>query len=76
MHSRTDLPADGMRLYASAEGIHHVIVNGREIIRNNTYLGVPAGTIIRPGKGTYTVTIPAARASGKDSAKERELRMH
>lgn len=63
VHTRTDLPANGMRLYASAEGIHHVIVNGREIIRDNTYLGVAAGTIIRPGKDTYTVTIPAARVS-------------
>jgi N-acyl-D-aspartate/D-glutamate deacylase len=69
LHTRRDMPANGLRLYASAEGIHHVIVNGHEIIRDNTYLGVPAGTIVRPGKDTYTVTIPAARGdSGKKSA--------
>jgi N-acyl-D-aspartate/D-glutamate deacylase len=59
IHTRMDLPASGVRLYADAKGINHVIVNGREIIRDNEYLGLPAGTLLRPGKDTYTVTIPA-----------------
>jgi N-acyl-D-aspartate/D-glutamate deacylase len=58
-YTRSDLPANGMRLYADAIGIDHVIVNGREIIRDGTYLGTPAGSIIRPGVSTYTVHIPA-----------------
>jgi N-acyl-D-aspartate/D-glutamate deacylase len=59
LYTRTDLPANGARLYADAKGIHHVIVNGREIIRDSEYLGVPAGTVFRPGRDTYTVPIAA-----------------
>ena len=66
VYTRGDLPAGGARLYGDAEGIHHVIVNGREIIRDNTYLGVPAGQVLRPGDGTYTVGIPATHGSGRD----------
>jgi len=64
VYTRSDMPANGSRLYADAEGIYHVIVNGREIIRDNRYLGEPAGQIIRPGSGTYTVSIPAASGAG------------
>jgi N-acyl-D-aspartate/D-glutamate deacylase len=59
--TRKDLPAGGERLYADANGIANVVVNGREIIRDNKYLGVSAGTVLRSGKDTYTVTIPAAK---------------
>jgi N-acyl-D-aspartate/D-glutamate deacylase len=61
VYTREDLPAGGSRLYGDAEGIHHVIVNGTEIIRDNAYLGTPAGQVLRPGTGTYTVGIPAAK---------------
>jgi N-acyl-D-aspartate/D-glutamate deacylase len=60
-YTREDLPAGGARLYSDPIGIHHVVVNGREIIRDGQYLGTPAGHILRPGVGTYTVEIPAAR---------------
>jgi N-acyl-D-aspartate/D-glutamate deacylase len=70
VYTRKDMPADGMRLYADAEGIDHVIVNGREIIRHNSYLGVPAGAIIRPGTGTYTVSIPAVRRRSGEQAEQ------
>jgi len=60
-YTRADLPAGGMRLYSDPTGIHHVVVNGREIIRDSQYLGTPAGQILRPGVSTYTVSIPAAR---------------
>ena len=63
LHTRYDLPGNEGRLYAEAEGVHHVIVNGQEIIRNGEYLGKPAGIILRPGKDTYTVGIPAAQQS-------------
>lgn len=59
-YSRTDLPAGGMRVYAEPMGISHVIVNGREIIRDNEYLGQAAGQIIRPGTNTTTVAIGRA----------------
>jgi N-acyl-D-aspartate/D-glutamate deacylase len=65
VYTREDLPAGGARLYGDAEGIRHVIVNGVEIIRDNAYLGTPAGKVLRPGEGTYTVDIPAARGSVK-----------
>jgi N-acyl-D-aspartate/D-glutamate deacylase len=68
VYTREDLPAGGARLYGDADGIHHVIVNGIEIIRDNAYLGVPAGKVLRPGEGTYTVDIPAARTSAKETS--------
>jgi len=68
IHTRTDLPANGARLYADAEGIQNVVVNGKEIIRNGDYLGVAAGTVLRSGKDTYTVTIPAAEKRAVASA--------
>ena len=61
VYTREDLPAGGARLYGDALGIQHVIVNGKEIIRDNTYLGTPAGQVLRPGTDTYTVGIPAAK---------------
>jgi N-acyl-D-aspartate/D-glutamate deacylase len=57
-YTKYDLPANGRRLYSDAIGIHHVVVNGREIVRDGKYLGTPAGTILRPGRDTYTVGIP------------------
>lgn len=69
VYTKVDLPAGGARLYGDAEGIHHVIVNGTEIIRDNAYLGVPAGQVLRPGQGTYTVDIPAARAWPRSRAR-------
>ncbi|MDG2001951.1 MAG: amidohydrolase family protein, partial [Novosphingobium sp.] len=61
VYTREDLPAGGARLYGDALGIHNVVVNGTEIIRDNDYLGTPAGQVLRPGTGTYTVSIPAAK---------------
>jgi N-acyl-D-aspartate/D-glutamate deacylase len=61
VYTREDLPAGGARLYGDATGIRHVIVNGKEIIRDNAYRGTPAGQVLRPGIGTYTVGIPAAK---------------
>jgi N-acyl-D-aspartate/D-glutamate deacylase len=58
-YTRQDMPAGGARLYSDAVGIHHVIVNGREVIRDGEYLGNPAGIILRPGADTYTVPLPA-----------------
>jgi N-acyl-D-aspartate/D-glutamate deacylase len=56
IHMRQDLPANAARLYADAIGVKHVIVNGREIVRDNRFLGEFAGRVLRSGRDSYTVT--------------------
>jgi N-acyl-D-aspartate/D-glutamate deacylase len=57
-YTRYDLPAGAGRLYADARGIEHVFVNGREIIRHNTFTGALPGVILRSGTDTATVAMP------------------
>ncbi len=54
-YTRFDLPAGAPRLYAEAEGIDHVFVNGREIVRNGLDTGARPGSILRSGRDTRTV---------------------
>ena len=61
VHTRFDLPAGAGRLYALAEGIEHVFVNGTEIIRNGQQTGARPGTILRSGRDTETVEVPGGR---------------
>ncbi|MEQ1773362.1 MAG: amidohydrolase family protein [Burkholderiales bacterium] len=42
-----DLPAGGTRLYAKAEGISHVVVNGRILYQNGKHTGAVPGEILR-----------------------------
>jgi N-acyl-D-amino-acid deacylase len=42
-----DLPAGGTRLYAKAEGISQVIVNGRLLYQNGKHTGATPGKILR-----------------------------
>lgn len=56
VHTRHDMPAGAGRLHAEAIGMKHVIVNGREILRDNEFLGAFPGKVLRSGRDTYTVT--------------------
>ncbi|MCZ7531600.1 MAG: amidohydrolase family protein [Acidimicrobiia bacterium] len=55
----TDLPADSARLFSQAKGIHRVWVNGRVTVVDNESTGELAGTLLRSGRDTETVSVPA-----------------
>jgi N-acyl-D-aspartate/D-glutamate deacylase len=57
-YTRYDLPAGAGRLYADADGIEHVFVNGKEIVRHNEFTDTFPGRILRSGTDTATVAIP------------------
>jgi N-acyl-D-aspartate/D-glutamate deacylase len=56
IHTRNDLPTGAARLYAEAEGIAHVLVNGEEIVTGTTCTAARPGTVLRSGRDTDTVT--------------------
>ncbi len=58
IHTKNDLPAGAGRLYADADGIEHVFVNGIEIIRGREFTGAAPGRILRSGRDTETVSVP------------------
>lgn len=60
VYTRRDLPGDEGRLYADATGVPYVIVNGQLIVEGGRHTGALPGRVMKSGRDTRTVKIPAA----------------
>jgi N-acyl-D-aspartate/D-glutamate deacylase len=60
-YMRYDVPGNEGRVYADAQGIDHVFVNGVAIIRDGQHTGALPGAVLRSGKDTRTVLPGAMR---------------
>jgi N-acyl-D-aspartate/D-glutamate deacylase len=49
---RDDMPEGELRLFAEAEGVDHVFVNGTGIVDHGAMTGATPGTVLRPGRDT------------------------
>ena len=55
-----DLPADSERLYAGSDGVVRVFVNGRAAVIDGEATETLSGALLRSGRDTETVAVPAA----------------
>jgi len=62
-YTRADLPAGASRLYADANGIQHVFVNGVQVIRDGKHTEARPGTVLHSGRDTYSVTVPGGSSA-------------
>jgi N-acyl-D-aspartate/D-glutamate deacylase len=52
-----DLPGGAARLYAGAQGVQHVLVNGRAIVRDHELTEERSGTLLRSARDTETAPL-------------------
>ena len=64
---RYDVPGNQFRVYADAEGVDHVFVNGVQIVRHGEHTGKLPGTVLRSGRDTRTVPLDAMRKVARRS---------
>jgi len=54
---RFDLPGGAGRLYAEADGIDHVLVNGTPIVQDAKLTAERQGTLLRAGRDSTTAPL-------------------
>ena len=59
--ARHDLPGGELRLHAGSVGIERVLVGGTAVVRDGTLTGDAAGSVLRSGRDTDTVSVPGGR---------------
>ena len=60
VHTRLDLPVGAARLFAEAEGIDRVIVNGVEVVSRGALTDDRPGSLLRAGRSTVTAPLVTA----------------